>query len=475
MALQNDSRIYSGGNVQLDPSPTINLYAQLMQRREAQNKAKEDVFQEYVRGLNTKINSVGHRVVDNPVFSEKLQKWQQFGMQNKDKLSKNDINTRTEFDRQYQELLNITNESKAEEQKKKPVVEMMLDPDKRSRLSKNVIPAIGSHDEALYIKNESGEWERNQNRKSIDYSSNLFDPKFDFTKGFEGWSKGMDRGEVIGEVLRKDPVTGRAIVATTKAYTPEQIQQIGLNAARSVTDVPDNQNYYQLKFEKLGEDEYAKLNDAFQSVYGKEIETMLPNGQKTKIRNYIDSPEEVAAAEAVLQAKALTEKGERAALDYEQRQKDAINKIYINDKLIRGRKSIGDEGVEFGDYDILGKYSPNATTKEIKGERDWLGRLKPGEEDKTISIIPANEVPKEHQDMIETKPITDEKDGSKYYIVKGDNNWQGKDGQVISASVIAQKELDRVSLNELRRGRQNLNPNKNKPTPKKKDSLGIRD
>lgn len=473
MAIRNDPRMYSAGNVVFDSQPIVNLYAQLSQRREMQNKAKEDAFQEYARGLNTKINAAGHRVVDNPVFSEKLQQWQKFGMANKDKLSKNDINTRTEFDRQYQELLNITNESKAEEEKKKPFVEMILDPAKRERLSSNVIPAVANHDEPLYIKNKSGEWERNQNRKSLDYTSNLFDPKFDFTKGFEGWSKGMDRGEVIGDVLRKDPVTGRAIVATTKAYTPEQIQQIGLNAARSVADVPDNQNYYQLKFEKLSEDEYAKLNDAFQSVYGKEIETRLPNGQRTKIRNYIDSPEEVAAAEAVLQAKALTEKGERAALDWEARNNAAINKVYIQDKLIRGRKSIRDEGVDFGDYDILGKYENKVIDKKVR-ERVGGGMF-PKYEEKTIQIVPAKDVDVAHQKMIDVKPITDEKDGSKYYIRRDNGDWEGKDGQVVSATVIAQKELDKVNLNELRRGRQSLNPNQNKQTPKKKDSLGIRD
>jgi len=451
MALHNDPRMYSEGAVVFDTQPIVNLYGQLMAKREAQNKAKDDAFQEYVRSLNTKINAAGHRVVDNPVFADKLQQWQQFGMKNKDKLTKNDINTRTEFDRQYQELLNITQESKAEEEKKKPFVEMLLDPAKRDRLSSNVIPAVASHDEALYVKNKSGEWERNQNRKSLDYTSNLFDPKFDFTKGFEGWSKGMDRGEVIGDVLRKDPVTGRAIVATTKAYTPEQIQQIGLNAARSVTDTPDNHNYYQHKFEKLGEDEYAKLNDAFQSVYGKQVEVKMPNGQKTKINNYIDSPEEVAAAEAIIQAKALTEKGEKAALDWEVRNQASINKIYIQDKLIRGRKSIGDEGVNFGDYDILGKYEGNAKDKKV---RTGGTIFKP--EYETIKIIPAQDVDKTHKEMIGVSPITDEKDGSRYYIRRANGDWEGSNGQVISATVIAQKELDKVNLNELRRGRQNL-------------------
>jgi len=331
MAIPISPNMYSGGAVELDSTPVTNMYAQLMARKQAQEQAKNEAFDEYIRGLNTKITPAGVRTADLDAFNDKKNKWVEFGMKNKDKLMKNDVATQTEFNRLYQETINIPIESKAAEEQKKPFVEILTDPNKRNRLSSNVFPAVQSHDEPLYIKDpKTGEYVRNYNRKPIDYNSNLFDPQFDFTKGFESWSKGMDKPETIGDVLRKDPVTGRAIVATTKAYTPDAVKQIGLNAARSVADNPEYGNYYQHKFEKLGEEEYKKLNEAFQEVYGKQTELTLPNGQKTKINNYIDSPEEVAAAEAIIQAKSLTEKGEKAALDYEQRQADKRLNISLN-------------------------------------------------------------------------------------------------------------------------------------------------
>lgn len=477
MAVINDPRLYSGGSAVISTQPVVNMAAQLQAKRQAQEQAKNDTFDEYIRGLNTKINSAGKRIADMPAFEDMYKKWVQYGIENKDKILKNDLPTKIAFDSQYQNLLNLTNESKSAEEEKKPFVEMLIDPAKRSKLSSNVFGAVQSHDLPLYVKNEKGEYVRNPERKRIDYTSNLFDPQFDMAKGFEGWSKGMTKGEKVGEVLRRDPITGRAIVATTKEFTPEQIKQVSINAARSVKDNNEYGNYYQQRYEHLKDDEYKVLNEAYQSVYGKEIK--LPNGNK--MPNYIDSPEEVAAADAILQAQALTEKGEKPASDWDAKQQASINKIYLNDSLIRGRKtSVADTGADFGNYDILGKYSGNIVTKTVK-EKVGGNRMFPKYEEKQVNVVPANQVDKAHKEMIGVSPIPGKNGDQPYYIVKESGDWEGANGQTISAIVIAQKELDKVSLNELRRGRQSLgrsgqsqnNPQPSKPSGKTPKYQGL--
>jgi len=339
MAIVNNPNMFNLGAVELDSTPSVNLYAQLA----AKDRAKNDAFDEYIRGLNTKITPAGVRTADLDAFNDRKNKWTEYGMRNKDKLLKGDIEANSEFNRLYQETVNIPIESKAAEEQKKPFVEMITDPNKRSRLSSNVFDAVKVHDEPLYVKDpKTGEFVRNYNRKPIDYTGKIFNPDFDFNKGYEGWAKDMDRSETPGDVVSRDKITGRANVAFTKAYTPEQIKQISQNAARSAEKGGENNDYYQLRYEQIYKDpvKAKELNDAFQSVYGKEIK--LLNGQT--IPNYIDSPEEVAAAEAILQAKAMTEKGVKPASDYDLRQNDKIQTIILRDNLSDGNRGGGSGG-----------------------------------------------------------------------------------------------------------------------------------
>lgn len=356
MAIPVSPSMYSAGAVELDSQPTTNMYAHLMAKREALDKAKNDTFDEYIRGLNTKITPAGVRTADLEAFNDRKNKWVYFGMKNKEKLMKGDVPTQTEFNKLYQEAANIPIESKAAEEQKKPFVDIITDPNKRKHLSSNVFKDIEVHDQPLYIKDaKTGEYVRNYNRKPIDYNSKIFNPDFDFNKGYEGWAKDMDRSETIGNVVSRDKVTGRANVEFTKAYTPEQIKQISLNAAKSAEDGGENNDYYQLRYEKIYKDpaEAKRLNDAFQEVYGKEIK--LPNGQK--IPNYIDSPEEVAAAEAILQAKAMTEKGTKPAQDKELAFQRAQVNINLNKGGDGGGRQVGNAFDDFTDADFGNFYT----------------------------------------------------------------------------------------------------------------------
>src|SRR5690606_1526502 len=158
--------------------------------------------------------------------------WQQFGMNNRDRLR----NPRTdggaasmEFQTRYQDLLNLINESKEEEEKKKPLVEIMVDPDKRERLTEEIIPMVESHDQPIYVVDEQGQTVRNTNRKSFDVSEISFDPKpIDIKKYFDGYND-IKRME-LPPVVTKDPKNMTQTIETTAVYSDEAKDVIATRA-----------------------------------------------------------------------------------------------------------------------------------------------------------------------------------------------------------------------------------------------------
>lgn len=321
----------------LDSSPILNFNLQQKARKAAMENAKNEAFDEYIRGLNTKITPTGVRAVDMDAFNDRKSRWVQHTMENKDKLRSMDVQTQMENNRLYQETLNIPIESKSAEEQKKPMVEILTDPNKRSRLSTAVLPVIASHDESLYKKDEAtGEYVRNDKRTPIDYNSNIFDPKMDFAKSFEGWFKGMDRGEIVGkDAISRDSETGTVKFPTEKKFTPEQIKQGAINTINDVLADSEKKNFYQYKWEKVDHDspEFTELNKHLKSVFGSDA--------------VIDSAEELAAAEAIAQAKAMTEKGTKDLFNRELANQRAVNRIFINN-------SGGGGGVSGNEFDRIG-------------------------------------------------------------------------------------------------------------------------
>ena len=60
MAIVNDPRLYSGGSAEFDSTPTVNLYANLL----AKKQAKMDALDEYDKKRLDTINPNGVRDVD---------------------------------------------------------------------------------------------------------------------------------------------------------------------------------------------------------------------------------------------------------------------------------------------------------------------------------------------------------------------------------------------------------------------------
>jgi hypothetical protein len=276
MAIHNHPALYSGGSERLDSRPYVQMYAQMAARKQA----REDAFDEYIRSLNKNVNSAGLRNQDRQAFDEKLAAWQKYGMENRDAIRSRKGGADMQFQQQYQDLLNTVAESKQEEEKKKPIVEILLDPNKRDRIDEDgVMKSVQTHDKPIWKKNESGQWERDQERKSIDYNSFSFKPKMYTPEQWQKYDESLtkaipsDKTDIQLKVHPTDKYS--QIESTSATYSPQKLAELG-DKARS--DFASDQSLaYTFKkthpYEKWVKDngkEFDKLNSAFKAAYGQD-------------------------------------------------------------------------------------------------------------------------------------------------------------------------------------------------------------
>ena len=447
MAVQLPSGLYSGFTEVLDSRPTMNMVNQNRLRKQAQ----DDAVDEYYRKLPSTLNSAGMRDQSIAGFNQAVGEWQKYWMENKDSIRKGTTPEAFNSDKMLREI-----QQKINEDKNAAKTDLELG---KMRLSKENGYIF---DDPEFIKTQSVHslpiWDANH--KSIDLGTIAIPPRpFDMESQDKLWTsvtKGLSAGKNYNyDKKYENKETGQVIVPFQKNYSPEQVKKIADQTAAIVKNDKSAIAHYN----KILNSETSEVFDKLQEAYSKHYEGI------------VDTPEKAAAAEAIIRATAPQEVGEEQESNYGQKKADRITIMNVQDKLIRGRKSIGDSGVEFGDYDILGKYEGKIKKKTVRGNK-ISGGIFPKYEEIEIEIIPAQDVDKAHQDMIGVSPITDEKDGTKYYIKRSSGDWEGKNGQVISATVIAQKELDKVNLNELRRGRQSMNLNNSSPSGSNQNSGG---
>jgi hypothetical protein len=273
MALQIHPSLYTGGAERFNSRPSIALYANLMARQQA----KEDAYDEYIRSLNKNVNPAGMRNQERQVFDEKLAEWQKFGMENRDAIRKRTGGVDMEFQRKYQDLLNTIQESKTEEERKKPAIELLLDPNKRDRIDEDgFMRDITSHDAPLYIKDSKGQWVRNPDRRSLDFTGFSFNPKMMETEDWRKYDEAMDKAFPADKTNTnisphpKDKFTN--LVTTAKVYSPDKLKGIG-DAAINDYESDRRLNYSFRKthpfkeWKEEHEAQFSELNAAFQKAY----------------------------------------------------------------------------------------------------------------------------------------------------------------------------------------------------------------
>lgn len=256
------SNLYSGGAERFDSSPYVNFYAQTMARKQA----KDEALDQYYQNIFKQVNPAGARTQDIPRFTEKVNEWQQFYQQNRDKIKNPRLDggkAQSEFQSRFVDAQNYIQQSKNEAKTYEGLIPILRDPDKRSRIPENVIQGLASHDLPL----------GDPKRKSFDMSSLNFDPKpFDVTmqKNFlQGVQQGLKMDDNITGITT-DPKTFTQTVTTTSSFGDEAKGAIRNRAAGAYGSDPSFKHFVDTELSKPGN--YQQLNSIFKKQFGTDIQ-----------------------------------------------------------------------------------------------------------------------------------------------------------------------------------------------------------
>lgn len=106
--IRNDPRMYSEGAVVFDTQPIVNMYANLM----AKKQAKMEALDQYDKQRINNINGTGVRDQDREGLDQRVAQIQQFYQQNKDKIRKGGSSESYAYEKMFRDVSSYVNESK---------------------------------------------------------------------------------------------------------------------------------------------------------------------------------------------------------------------------------------------------------------------------------------------------------------------------------------------------------------------------
>jgi len=304
------SNLYSGGAVVFNSQPSVNFYAQLMQRQQA----KRDALDQYYQKALMDVTPAGMRNVDiTGGFTKKLNDWQEFAMnpQNRKYLLNprlDQYKTATQFNQMHADLLSDIQKSKEAAADEKTL--------NTYRLNGRWNPT----DDDLNIAHNMGLSIYDPIRKDVglnDLSVNM--PQYtplQEKQAYQAATQGLKPSKTLNpQNQRIDKQAGLIYTPFTISYTPEQVKQIadtyGSNLTRSALS-----HYEQLMHDP---NIYDAASKAYQQVYGN--------------NDIIDNPIKMAKGIAAIHALGDVQTGEDKAPNYTQREADVMKHIYVNASL----------------------------------------------------------------------------------------------------------------------------------------------
>jgi len=315
MALINNPNVYTGGNVVFDNSRGLDLAAQL----QAKKAAKDEALNQYFNDLPNKINTAGVRKqdLDDPKYggiNREIEAWRTNWLQNKDAIKKGGIPQQEHLGK-FQEILRKIEQSKQRAKTEfeigKAKFEGKYDPDEDDI---GVLSQIGKsiYDPTSYKQDGVSEYGWGDLSPAV--------PEFDAdkqTKFWAGITKGLTPGKMYDyNAARTDAKTGQVIVPFKKLYQPDQVKRIADEAADAVTADKSARKFYKKILDDPQSTRWQELNKAYQSVYGTD--------------KIVSTPEQAAAADAIIRASMPQEQGEEQELNRQQANINVMNRIYAN-------------------------------------------------------------------------------------------------------------------------------------------------
>lgn len=323
MALRLPDNLYTAGAVTFDSSPSVNLYNQLLLRKQARDEA----LNQYFNQLPAKLNTAGVRTQDlsgqQGGINNDIENWRQNWLNNKEAIKKGGA-AQQQYMAQYQDILRKIEQSKQRAKTELEIGKLKLEnkynPDDDDI---HVLDKIGRsiYDPTSYKEDEVSEYGLGDLSPAV--------PQFDVNRQNQFWTaatRGLSPNKKYDEAnIRRDAITGNAIVPFTESFNDEQIKQIGANARSLIRGDKSAAKYYGKMLSDVDHfGDWQRLNKQYQSVYGD--------------KSFADTPEKLAEADIILRAKQPQKTGEELRLDREAANKNAIDRLKLQDTLIRGRQ-----------------------------------------------------------------------------------------------------------------------------------------
>jgi len=433
MAIHNPSDLYTFGDVKINTQPSVNMYAQLLQKKQA----REDALDAYERNRMSRINDKGMRDIDREVLDKSLGETMAYHSANKNAIRKGNTPEAYNYEKMWRTNNDIVSESRDRSARSDAAMKYR---DNLLKMGRNVPDEFWhdykAHELAIGGKMYDSETGKDIESKSIDLTKYLQQqtPKYDQKKSMD-LLKGIKLNDLP---VRYEAIQGQPDLRNE--IHEKKLDAQGLDAISHIAKTEyDNDGGFAAIVQN-------KVADPLQRG---ELEKVFQKHFNTNPQGYSDYA--IAEKLSQIQPSLVTQK---AVSDWPYKNKitsqQARTNIYLNQSKATGTGTLAD-------YDILGNYSPKIVSKEINVRTGKKGVT----ETKMADIIFSKDIDVNDKKLFGDKvyPITDTKTKEEYYIVNDDGDLVGDDGQIIYRAKVAQANMDKTALNEERRGRLKLKPN----------------
>jgi hypothetical protein len=421
MALQNHPDMYNAGAVVVNSQPSVNIYAQHLQRKQA----REEALDNYEMNRINRMNEQGVRDIDRPGLDAKVIDMKAYYQANKDKIRRGGSPEAYNYEKMFRDTLGGVSRSKDATARSEALMKLRAERLKYGRST----PEDWFED---YRKHEETPiWEQDYSPLDLTKYSSQNAPKYDPIKTLKSFSD-IKRNQRV----RLEDIPGDKF--SQYQYTDESFDEGGKNTiVQRAVDLYDT-------------------DDGFAAEVQQDVSNPVKRGQLEKVamEQFGSTPQSMsdyAAAKIMQQIQPTITSKPKVIPKWKERTDYtgnwSLRKIWAN------KAGGGKEQVTLGDYDILGAYGDRVEERDI----DFPVGSSGFKETRKLRVIPANQVSVDDKKLIgEVYPYNT--NGFQYYKVRDDGNWEGARGQVIYADKVAQANLDKTTDNEVKRGRLGLKP-----------------
>lgn len=306
--------LYTGGAVTLNPAPYVNYYLQTRAHQQAQEDAMYKYFGELQKGLTP----AGMDSKDIPGLMERKNQWQQFMLQNKDRIGRPGLDRGAAYSEsmgRYNDMLGYIDRSKNKMKNVSSIRPILNNPEKHNMLTDQTWNAL--HRGTLAIDDPDYE---DFDPNSVDFNPAPFGSK-DINALRQNLSliKPTETG-----VTRKNIGNRMQEVTHHYSFSPDQLYALQNQAGAQYSTSPSFKGFID-KLDDANGENYHNMNDLFKSHYGHDITNKTDFATAYLLSLHPDSKQRVETKTIPLnpwEQSAVTLDRQKKFYDYKQDKKD---------------------------------------------------------------------------------------------------------------------------------------------------------